>query len=638
MVGITMNCLDPLFDTKEFPLPQSLVTDIRKEVAMGNSQPKSVRLSFLGLALAWTMVVGLSLWWNLSNQARDLQSLALNSARVSVEKDLRYQQWAIMLGGIYAPITPRNLPSPFLADLPNRDISSPSGPQLTLIPPATMIKEVYHLGQKNLGSRVHITSLSPMDRSNAPDPWESHALKAFQEGQKEISAIGNIDGQPYFRLMRPYTVQAACVKCHHDLSGHEGGTYGALSIAIPVSPMLAAETDTRIRLLMGHGFLWLLGLAGLIGADHRLTQSWRQRNQVDQALHEANDRLHDMVQAYRRVNQEISLINDLTDQLHACFTNEEAFQIIVRLMPQLFPGFSGNVLMLSASTNYLETKVSWGTLPTDQSVIDPQSCWALRRGRAYQMQDPDRDILCEHISRPLAAGYLCVPLVAHGETLGIFHLRAETLKGDAVSRPAFSEDLQRLGRTVADHLALSLGNLRLQDVLRYQAIRDPLTGLYNRRFMLETLEREIFRMKRKEAAMSIIMLDLDHFKRFNDTYGHSAGDELLKAMGNLLLHHVRKEDVACRYGGEELTLIFPEISLETACARAEELRRKVEEFHPKYLGEGLGSVTVSMGVAVYPEHGQTPEALLKAADEALYQAKHQGRNRVVAASSHSSEV
>jgi diguanylate cyclase (GGDEF)-like protein len=637
MVEITMNCADSLSDIKESRPPQSHVAGTRKDAAKGTSQQKYPRFSFIGLALAWTMVVSLSLWWNLSNQTRDLQAIALNTARISVEKDLLYRQWAIMQGGIYVPITPKNLPSPLLAHLPGRDISLSSGVQLTLIPPATMIKQVYRLGQKDMGNRVHITSLTPMDQTNAPDPWESRALKAFQGGQKEIHSFEHIDGQPYFRLIHPYTVHEGCIKCHRDLSGREGGTYGALSIAIPTAPLLTAGINTRVRLLVGHGFLWLLGLAGLIGADHRLTLSWRQRDQVDQSLQETNGRLRDMVQEYRRVNQEISLINDLADQLHACFTNEEAFQIIARLMPQLFPGFSGDVLMLSASVNYLETKVSWGTLPSDHAVIDPQACWALRRGRAYQMRDPDRDILCDHLSHPLAAGYLCVPLVAHGETLGIFHLRAQAPEDGAVSVPAvFSEDLQRLVRTVADHLALSLGNLKLQDVLRYQAIRDPLTGLYNRRFMLETLEREVFRMKRKETPMSVIMLDLDHFKRFNDTFGHSAGDDLLKAIGNLLLHHVRKEDVACRYGGEELTLIFPETSIDTACARAEELRRNVEEFHPKYLGEGLGSITVSMGVAVYPEHGQTPEALLKAADEALYQAKRQGRNRVVAASTGSS--
>jgi diguanylate cyclase (GGDEF)-like protein len=638
MREIAMNRNDSLFDNKETHPPQTPVADIRKNSVMAISRLSYPRFSFLGLALAWTMVVGLSLWWNLSNQARDLQAIALNSARISAEKDLLYRQWAIIQGGIYVPVTARNLPSPLLAHLPIRDIVSSSGPQLTLIPPATMIKQVYHLGQNDLGNRVHVTSLKPMNPANAPDPWESKALKAFQEGQKEIYSIGNINGQPYFRLMHAYTVQEGCLKCHHNLSGRNGGTYGALSVAIPIAPLLAAEANTRIRLLAGHGFLWLLGLIGLIGADHRLTVSWRQRDRVDRALQEANDQLRDMVQDYRRVNQEISLINDLTDQLHACFTNAEAFQIIARLMPHLFPGFSGGVLMLSSSNNYLETKVSWGTLPPDQSVIDPQTCWALRRGRAYQMQDPDRDILCDHLSHPMAAGYLCVPLVAHGETLGIFHLRAQSPEGGTLLLPVFSEDLQRLVRTVADHLALSLGNLKLQDILRYQAIRDPLTGLYNRRFMLETLEREIFRMKRKEAAMSIIMLDLDHFKRFNDTFGHSAGDEVLKAIGNLLLHHVRKEDVACRYGGEELTLIFPETSIETASARAEELRLKVEEFHPKYLGEGLGSITVSMGVAVYPEHGQTPEALLKAADGALYQAKHQGRNRVVVASGDSSDT
>jgi diguanylate cyclase (GGDEF)-like protein len=189
-----------------------------------------------------------------------------------------------------------------------------------------------------------------------------------------------------------------------------------------------------------------------------------------------------------------------------------------------------------------------------------------------------------------------------------------------------------LALTVAEHLALSLGNLKLQEALRHQAIRDPLTGLFNRRFMLETLERELYRMQRKESPLGVIMVDIDHFKRFNDTFGHAAGDAVLSALGRVLLAHVRKEDVACRYGGEEFTLILPETSQETACDRAEKLRQLVHGLHLEHHGQSLGAITISLGVAVYPQHGEDPEALLRAADVALYEAKHAGRDRVVTGS------
>jgi len=150
--------------------------------------------------------------------------------------------------------------------------------------------------------------------------------------------------------------------------------------------------------------------------------------------------------------------------------------------------------------------------------------------------------------------------------------------------------------------------------------------------MLETLERELYRMQRKGSALAVIMLDLDYFKRFNDTYGHSAGDAVLSALGRMLLNQVRKEDVACRYGGEEFTVILPETSLETACDRAEQLCQSVRGLHLDHHGQSLGAITISLGVAVFPHHGENPEALLRAADAALYQAKHAGRDRVVAMS------
>jgi diguanylate cyclase (GGDEF)-like protein len=223
--------------------------------------------------------------------------------------------------------------------------------------------------------------------------------------------------------------------------------------------------------------------------------------------------------------------------------------------------------------------------------------------------------------RPLAGAYLCVPMMAHGEALGVLNL---TLPEPG---PA-TETRQRLAMTVAEHIALSLANLKLHETLRSQSIRDPLTGLFNRRYMEESLEREMRRASRGRHPVGIIMLDLDHFKQFNDTFGHDAGDTVLREVGAILQRSIRGEDIACRYGGEEFTLILPEVSLLDAANRAEHLRETVRALNIQHRKQALGPVTVSLGVAIYPDHGPTGDAVLRAADAAMYQAKARGRDRV----------
>jgi diguanylate cyclase (GGDEF)-like protein len=191
--------------------------------------------------------------------------------------------------------------------------------------------------------------------------------------------------------------------------------------------------------------------------------------------------------------------------------------------------------------------------------------------------------------------------------------------------------IRRLSATFADHLALAIANLRLRDTLQIQSIRDPLTGLFNRRYLEESLEREVARAKRRDSSLGLIMLDLDHFKAFNDTHGHRAGDEALAALGELLDSSVREEDVPCRYGGEEFALILPDAALEDVARRADEIREALATVNLRHAGKELGRVTLSAGVAVYPEHGTTHEDIVLAADRALYAAKDAGRNRVTVA-------
>lgn len=224
----------------------------------------------------------------------------------------------------------------------------------------------------------------------------------------------------------------------------------------------------------------------------------------------------------------------------------------------------------------------------------------------------------------LGTPYLCVPLQAQGTVLGIVHLEF----------PAIFDDAERMDRrrqlavSVADSISLALANLRLRESLHALSIRDPLTGLYNRRFMEEALSRELSRSLRSRKSLAVAMLDLDHFKNFNDTYGHQAGDLVLKEVAQLLLGFRQGSDVACRFGGEEFVLVLPEMERDDALARMQHLCQRVAALVMDYQGQALPTITVSIGLALFPGAGDSVEKLIHAADSALYRAKANGRNRV----------
>jgi diguanylate cyclase (GGDEF)-like protein len=240
--------------------------------------------------------------------------------------------------------------------------------------------------------------------------------------------------------------------------------------------------------------------------------------------------------------------------------------------------------------------------------------------------------LCLHLAGPAPGAYLCSPLSAQGKALGVIYVTSLSTE----NRPAhaLSEAKQRLAEAVAAQLGLGLANVQLREILRIQSIHDDLTGLFNRRYMEETLEREIHRARRGGRPMSVLMVDVDSFKRQNDIFGHEGGDMVLRELGGLLRENLRKEDIPCRYGGEEFVLVLPDAALQGAVRRAEQLREAVKRISIPYQGRKIGSITVSIGVAAFPEHGPDGHALLQAADAALYQAKRDGRDCVSVAPLH----
>jgi diguanylate cyclase (GGDEF)-like protein len=314
-------------------------------------------------------------------------------------------------------------------------------------------------------------------------------------------------------------------------------------------------------------------------------------------LRDTNQRLSQLVADQARRAEQSRILADMSSLLQATATSDELYGVIADYFERLFAGASGAFFAYSASRDALEQKASWGG-------YGRWSCSS-------------------------ATGALCAPVLGPGETIGLVHLRFdEATHVLPVHDAALWDERDQITVTAAEYVGLALVNLQLRTALQQQSIRDPLTGLFNRRFMEETLTREIRRAHRHQTTVSVLMLDIDHFKIFNDRRGHAAGDVVLRDFGALLADSIRGADIACRYGGEEFTILLPDTTTAGARHKAGELLDRIRALHLTFNGHDVGGVTASVGVATYPSHGEHADTLLRAADAALYAAKQAGRNRV----------
>jgi diguanylate cyclase (GGDEF)-like protein/PAS domain S-box-containing protein len=350
-----------------------------------------------------------------------------------------------------------------------------------------------------------------------------------------------------------------------------------------------------------------------------------ERKQTEAALKQANEQLSSWVKELEARNNEIALLSQMSDFLQACMKNEEAYKVIAHFVQSLFPDMSGGVFIISPSKYLVEAVTTWGTSTlSSKKLFTPEECWGLRRGRTHFVESNCCGLQCAHMSQDWCGESLCVPMMAQGEALGMLYLTSQ-------QEGQFTKSKQQLASRISEHIALALANLKLREALQQQSTRDPLTGLFNRRYLDEFLEREIYRAERKQYSVGIIMIDVDRFKNFNDVYGHEAGDTVLRELGVFLKQQVRQADIACRYGGEEFLIVLPETTLETCSERAEQIREGVKHLDLQYRHQSLSRISLSLGVAIFPVHGLTPGALIQAADSALYCAKQSGRDRVITA-------
>jgi diguanylate cyclase (GGDEF)-like protein/PAS domain S-box-containing protein len=356
----------------------------------------------------------------------------------------------------------------------------------------------------------------------------------------------------------------------------------------------------------------------LADANTRLQEEVMERDYARRELDEQNEK---MMQDLTERSQRATLLAKMGELLQSCISKDEVFSAALGFAPKIFPTSRGAIALLNSGRNVAEIAGTWNDCRLPMNVFEPSACWALRTGHPHLVISGDNTARCAH-----AAGvqhtYLCIPILAQGESLGTLHFQATD---DA---PTLADSELSFKTTFAGQVGLSVANIRLREALRSQSIKDPLTGLYNRRYLTEMLERETRRCVRSEQPLGILMLDLDHFKKFNDTYGHDAGDTVLREAAAFLSKSIRAEDIVCRFGGEEFVVILPTADLDAAYARAERIRSKLHELTVLHQGQ---LITVSVGVASLPLHGTSPNALLAAADAALYRAKREGRDRVVKA-------
>lgn len=379
----------------------------------------------------------------------------------------------------------------------------------------------------------------------------------------------------------------------------------------------AVENFSSLTMLSG-AIGVLVCMAILLTVFFLIHREFRHRSRTEASLMDA-------VQQMERHNTETKLVSQMGDYLRGCREREEVYKVISDNMPLLFPQSFGSIAVFNNSRNSLIPAMTWGKLPDGvQLEFEANDCWALRQGRAHLVTDINSAPVCPHLEQVGRENVsFCLPMQAQGETIGQVYFGALAEEARHVGKHEMGTM-----RRITEQISLAIANLNLQQALKEQSIKDPLTKLYNRRYLDEMLARECSRAQRNNKALSVLIMDIDHFKKVNDTYGHDAGDAVLVAFAKLIQQNIRKEDIACRLGGEEFVLVLPDATMEQAVVRAEKICEATRAMSIKFQREVL-NITVSIGVCDYPECAQMPEELIQNADSALYRAKNGGRNRVI---------
>jgi PAS domain S-box-containing protein len=345
-------------------------------------------------------------------------------------------------------------------------------------------------------------------------------------------------GKPVASILPPYVVEKVMP---------------AIEMAILTGEIQEFEYDLAFP---GEAEVYTYEVRLMSGGENRviaLVRDVSNRRQSEKALQITQTQLAQRVEELEQRSGQIALLTEISNMLQTSISLEEAYDVISQYGSQLFPDTSGMMMMSHSIRGLLQITSTWGGLDNLGQQYQRDDCWGIRRGRSFISQETSSGLQCVHISPERLReinSYLCVPIMAQGEAIGLLHLQYSR-KGHSLSASH-----QQFAEAFTEQLGLALSNLQLREKLREQATHEPLTGLFNRYYMEESLERELSRAVRNNRPVAIIIMDLDHFKELNTEFGHPNVDQMLREFGGLLKNSVRGEDIACRYGGDEFLVIM----------------------------------------------------------------------------------
>ncbi len=504
----------------------------------------------------------------------------------------------------------------------------PSADQLAQLDRAQSLFHVFRFQLFDADGRVSFVSDTLGEIPGGPYALPPPGSAPQQTGQISPGAVAAIrsnaahvvlnDGHD--RADRPQTYAEVYLPVHSGAA-----IVGAVEVYVDATAALASNQ----RVFAGYAgviaalFVFALAIPSthLVLAGQGLKRNKTEIEAARDALADSAERDRDMADKQMRLAREIMLLGELNQWLQSSRSQDEMFEMVIGFLEQLIPQCEGSVYVYSNSRDVLDGCAEWNGARV-KPHIHPEDCWALRRGRTYEFGQSEVAFACAHVDGDDNQPYFCFPMLAHGETVGLLHLRQR----EGVSNEAF-QSCRKLAQLCAEQISMAIANVRMRDELQNQSIRDPLTGLFNRRQLTEMLRKLLSAAARSDRPVALLSLDVDHFKKFNDNFGHDAGDMVLRAVGGVLDKHTSGDELACRPGGEEFMVVLPDCETPDALIRAEEIREDIQAIRIRYGQKELPGITVSIGVAISTYDGKMPQDLMRSADEALYAAKARGRNQ-----------
>ncbi len=660
-------------------------------------QNKMLMLSIMAIGIL-TLLTGYSYYWNTNNVHTENLYHALEEAKTHWNKDAAFRKWATLHGGLYVKSDKRTPPNPALAHLPNRDVVTTEGMELTLMNPAYMMRQMTGEFEQTYGIKGKITGKKQLNPINKPDEWEQQVLSIFESRRvSEIYEQQVINNQPYLRYMKPMYMTEGCVKCHAILGYKDGDLGGGVSISVPLTPYISAASDTNKSILTTHIVVWLAGLVLIILLILLIISYDRKRTLTVVKLQESERRKEEIIWGTNIGTWEWNVRTGET------IFNERWAEIIGYTLDELKPV---NIETWTAfahpddmkkSNELLEKifsrKLDYYEYETRMRHKNGDWIWVLDRGKVTEWTDDGKPLRMSgthtDITERKQAETELISLKQQMEFIlgatktgvdiidGDFNLRYvdpewQKVYGNPEGRKCYEyfadleekcdgcgipEALESKKTIVTEEVLPKEGNRPIQvtsmpfqdlngewliaevnvditqrkqmeNKLKHMATHDPLTGIYNRNEMELRLTDEIERASRYNHNLSIFMLDIDHFKAINDTYGHKIGDDVLCSIAKNMESSIRNTDYVARYGGEEFVVILPETDISKAKELAQRMLKKIAEHRVPISNDQEINVTISIGIATFSDHAKTGLELLKVADSCMYAAKQAGRNQV----------